>query len=194
MLQDKDLVKVTNRGTGRVGYKVQDLNIRRIYEPKETKEVTMEELRKLSYSIGGSALIRDNLIIRDEEAVRELIPDVEPEYYYEEEDVKNLLTKGSLDELLDCLDFAPEGTLNLVKKVAVEIELNDVQKRQAIFNALGFNVTNAIENSRMDEDEIQEEQKVRRATSKDSTSTIPGRRTAVITSIPKSNYKIVNKK
>lgn len=194
MLQDKDLVKVTNRGTGKVGYKVQDLNIRRIYEPKETKEVTMEELRKLSYSIGGSALIRDNLIIRNEEAVRELIPDVEPEYYYEEEDVKNLLIKGSLDELLDCLDFAPEGTLNLVKKVAVEIELNDVQKRQAIFNALGFNVTNAIENSKMDEDEIQEEQKVRRATSKDSTPTIPGRRAVVTTPVPKSNYKIVNKK
>lgn len=194
MLQDKDLVKVTNRGTGKVGYKVQDLNIRRIYEPKETKEVTMEELRKLSYSIGGSALIRDNLIIRDEEAVRELIPDVEPEYYYEEEDVKNLLIKGSLDELLDCLDFAPEGTLNLVKKVAVEIELNDVQKRQAIFNALGFNVTNAIENSRMDEDEVQEEQKVRRATSKSSTPTTPGRRAAVTTPAPKSNYKIVNKK
>lgn len=192
MLQDKDLVKVTNRGTGRVGYKVQDLNIRRIYEPKETKEVTMEELRKLSYSIGGSALIRDNLIIRDEEAVRELIPDVEPEYYYEEEDVKNLLIKGSLDELLDCLDFAPEGTLNLVKKVAVEIELNDVQKRQAIFNALGFNVTNAIENSRMDEDEVQEEQKVRRANSS-TVSINPGRRAAA-PDTTKSNYKIVNKK
>jgi len=51
---------------------------------------------------------------------------------------------GSLDEFLDCLDFAPEGVKDLIKNLAVELPLNDVAKREAIFNKLGFNVDNAI--------------------------------------------------
>jgi len=51
---------------------------------------------------------------------------------------------GSLDEFLDCLDFAPEGVKDLIKNLAVDLPLNDVAKREAIFNKLGFNVDNAI--------------------------------------------------
>jgi len=36
---------------------------------------------------------------------------------------------GSLDEFLDCLDFAPEGVTDLIKTLAVELPLNDVAKR-----------------------------------------------------------------
>ena len=51
---------------------------------------------------------------------------------------------GSLDEFLDCLDFAPEGVKDLIKNLSVELPLNDVAKREAILNKLGFNVDNAI--------------------------------------------------
>ena len=78
------------------------------------------------------------------EAVAELLSDVEPEYYYTEEDIKTLLQVGSLAQFQDCLEFAPEGTINLVKKLAVELRLNDVSKREALLKATGFNVTNAI--------------------------------------------------
>ena len=60
------------------------------------------------------------------------------------EDIKKLLQEGTLDELLDCLDFAPEGVTDLVKVIAVELPLNDVAKRDAILEKLHFNVTNAI--------------------------------------------------
>jgi hypothetical protein len=54
------------------------------------------------------------------------------------------MQNGSLDEFLDCLDFAPEGVIDLIKTLAVELPLNDVAKREAILNKTGFNVDNAI--------------------------------------------------
>lgn len=74
-----------------------------------------------------------------------MLGEVEPEYNYTPEDIKKLLQEGTLDELLDCLDFAPEGVTDLVKVIAVELPLNDVAKREAILEKLHFNVTNAIE-------------------------------------------------
>ena len=194
MLDKNTLIKVTNRDNGSVGYTIPDLgNLQRRFEAGETKEVTMEELRKLSYTIDGSVILKEYLLIHNKEAVEELLGTVEPEYYYEEEDVKNLLEKGTLDELKDCLDFAPEGTIELVKKVAVETELNDIRKRAAIQEATGFNINSAIEINKETSEEKPEETKVRRA-SAPTTEAAPaptGRRTAAPTA---SKYKIVNSK
>ena len=70
---------------------------------------------------------------------------VEPEYHYTIKDIENLLLNGSLDSLLDCLDFAPEGVIDTVKDLAVKLPLNDMSKRKAILEKTGFNVTNAIQ-------------------------------------------------
>lgn len=140
------LVKVRNRDSGAVLYKIPELNrLRRVFQPKEIKEVPFDELKKLSYLPGGMALLRDSLVIQDDEAVAALLGEVEPEYNYTPEDIKKLLQEGTLDELLDCLDFAPEGVTDLIKVIAVELPLNDVAKREAILEKLHFNVTNAIE-------------------------------------------------
>lgn len=145
MISKDTIIKVTNRSDGHMGYEVQDLNIVRHYNPGETKEVTMDEIKKLSYSTGGKRLIQNCLIIHNEEAVRELLFEVEPEYFYTEKEVKQLLTSGSLDQLLDCLDYAPEGVIGLVKTMAVDIKLNDISKRDAIKDKTGFDVSKAIE-------------------------------------------------
>ena len=50
-----------------------------------------------------------------------------------------------MSQFLDCLDFAPQGVIDTIKKVAVQIKLNDVAKRQAIKDKTGFDVTKAIE-------------------------------------------------
>ena len=55
------IVKVTNRDNGKVGYYVPDLGIRRQFMPKETKEITFEELQKLSYLEGGNQLLQNYL-------------------------------------------------------------------------------------------------------------------------------------
>ena len=194
MLDKNTLIKVTNRDNGSVGYSIPDLgNLQRRFEAGETKEVSMEELRKLSYTIGGNVILKEYLLIHNKEAVEELLGTVEPEYYYSEEDVKNLLEKGSLDELKDCLDFAPEGTVELVKKVAVETELNDIRKRNAIQEATGFNINSAIEINKETSEERQEETKVRRASApkKEDAQVSTGRRVSTPTT---SKYKIVNSK
>ena len=163
MKNGNDLVKVQNRDNGSVGYTIPDLNnLHRTYQPNETKSITMDELRKLSYVPGGMEILRNYLVILDEEAREEILSDVEPEYYLTKDGVKKLLLEGSLDALLDCLDFAPSGVIDLVKDVAIEIELNDVKKRDAILNKTGFNVTNAINFNKETTDEVDKVKPVRR--------------------------------
>lgn len=146
MLEKNTLIKVTNRDNGRVGYMIPDLgNLVREFESGETKEITMEELRKLSYLQGGKSILKKYLVLDNKEAVRELISDVEPEYYYTEKEIKYLLLHGTLDQLRDCLDFAPIGTINLLQEMAVKLRLNDIAKRNIILEMTGFNVTKAIE-------------------------------------------------
>lgn len=145
MISKDTILKVTNRNNGSTGYTVADLGIHRHFSPNESKDITMDELRKLSYVPGGRYIIENCLIIHNEEAVREILTDVEPEYFYTEAEIKQLLQQGSLDQLLDCLDYAPEGVISLVKNMAVDMKLNDVSKRDAIKNKTGFDVSKAIE-------------------------------------------------
>ena len=190
MLDKNTIIKVTNRSNGSTGYTIPDLgNLHRSFQSGETKELTMEELRKLSYIPGGMFLLRNNLVLDNPETIAELLNEVEPEYYYTEEDIKTLLTTGTLAQFEDCLDFAPEGTINLVKKLSVELELNDVSKRKALLEKTGFNVTTAIEANQMDE-EVVTETKTRRAAAitKTPITTTSGRRSAPVA----SKYKVVS--
>jgi hypothetical protein len=139
------LIKVTNRFSGNVGYSVPDLGVRRQFMPRETKEITFEELERLSFTPGGMRILQEYLIIKDKDAVKELLPNVEPEYFYSEDEVKKLMLYGSIDEFLDCLDFAPDGVLDIVKEMAVSLPLDNMSKRNAIQEKLNFNVTRAIE-------------------------------------------------
>ena len=78
MLDKNTLIKVTNRDNGSVGYAIPDLgNLQRRFEAGETKEVTMEELRKLSYTIGGNVILKDvGMLIPDdfEFSLQETLP------------------------------------------------------------------------------------------------------------------------
>ena len=138
-------VKITNRSSETVVYKIDEMNgLQRRFSPNEEKEVDEDEIKKLSYLPGGKYLLENYFKIDDVNVVKEIVGDVEMEYNYSTEDVKKLLLDGSLDELLDCLDFAPEGVKDLIKTLSVELPLNDVSKREAILEKLGFNVDNAI--------------------------------------------------
>ena len=145
-MEKSTLVKVLNRDNGAVVYEIPEMNgLKRVYQAGETKEVTFEELEKLSYIPGGMPLLKDSLVIlNNNEAIKILLGHVEPEYSYSREDIINLMKNGSLEEFLDCLDFAPQGVKDLIKTLSVELPLNDVVKREAILNKLGFNVDNAI--------------------------------------------------
>jgi hypothetical protein len=191
MINDNEIINVTNRNNGTTGYIIPDLgNLHRNFSAGETKKITMEELRKLSYIPGGETILREYLVIDNKEALEELLNGVEPEYFYTEEEVKALLLTGSLDQLMDCLDFAPEGVIDLVKNYAVELKINDIQKRQVILDKTGFNVTSAIT---VNEETNEEDEKVvtgRRAAPVTVTEpAAPARRSAPVP----SKYKVVSK-
>ena len=185
MIDKSTLIKVTNRDNGSVGYKIPDLNVQRHFQPKETKELTMDELRKLSYLRGGKYILQNCLILDNEDAVAELLGAVEPEYFYTENEIKQLLLNGSLAQLEDCLDFAPSGVIELVKDMAIKLELNDIAKRQAIMTKTGFNITKAIDETIAPE---VEQTTTRRAApiTANANSEQPARRTAA----PK--YKVIS--
>lgn len=166
MLKDTDLIEVINRSSGGVGYEIPDSNgLIRTFQKREKKKIPFEEIRKLLYQVGGEYIFTNLLVIKNEEAVKELFSTrPEPEYYYTEVEVRTLLETGTLDQLLDCLDFAPEGVIDIVKDVAVKIKLNDVSKRDAILAKTGFNVSKAIEiNEETDVEEVSK--KINRRTS-----------------------------
>lgn len=140
-------VKVINRSKGTAGYQIQDglVLINRQFAPEQSMDLTFDELEKLSWTPGGKEILSDELVIQDPEVIQYLLGGVEPEYHYTIKDIENLLLNGSLDSLLDCLDFAPEGVIETVKDLAVKLPLNDMSKRKAILEKTGFNVTNAIQ-------------------------------------------------
>ena len=146
MVDKQKIITLINRGAGRAGYSIPEMGgLHRTFAPNEKKEVTFEEIEKLSWVDGGRAILKDYLIIADEEAAQEILGVVEPEYFYTIREVKKLLEKGSLSQLQDALEFAPEGVIDVIKKEAVESNLNDVAKRQEIQKATHFSVDKAIE-------------------------------------------------
>ena len=191
MLQNQDLIRVENRDNSLVGYVVPETKILRRFNAFETKEITMGELRQMMNDIGCRNIVLNHLILHSREAVEELLPGVEPEYFYTVKDVDFLLERGTLDQLLDALDFAPEGVISLIKDQAVNTELNDMRKREAILEKTHFDVTNAISIKRLSQTAEKAEPKTRRAAAVTETveepSSAPARRSVA----PK--YKIAVK-
>lgn len=137
-------VQVRNRSNRIVIYHVDDMNVRREFQPGETKLIPVGELIALSQKAGGAYIIRNSLFIQDVPTVNEMPMKVEPEYYLDDKGVIDLLENGSVDALLDCLDFAPGGVIELVKKYAVDLPITDTRKIKAIYDKTGFKVDMAL--------------------------------------------------
>lgn len=137
-------VSIKNRSNSIVIYNIPEMGIRREFMPNEVKNITSEELEALSYRPGGMDLIRNELLIKDAEVLTDMAVKVEPEYYLDDKGVIELLNTGSMDSFLDCLDFAPQGVLDLIKKYAVSLPVNDSRKREAIKTKLGLDVDLAL--------------------------------------------------
>lgn len=136
-------VTVTNRNNGTTGYTLQN-GVRRQFQIGQSRKVDLEELRELAAIPGGEYILQNYLIINDKTALDYLNIAPEPEYFYTEKEIKELLLNGTLDQFEDCLNFAPQGVIDLVKSMAIDLKLPDVRKRELIFEKTGFNVTNAL--------------------------------------------------
>lgn len=141
MINEKAIYSVKNRSASTVIYSIPEMNnLRREFRPGEIKSVTGSELIQLSYRPGGRRIIENYLLINNEEVLNGLNMEVEPEYKLDEAGVVKLLKDGSEDQLIDCLNFAPEGVKDLVKAVALAMPLNDLNKCKIIKDMLGYDV------------------------------------------------------
>lgn len=138
------MYNVKNRSAGVATYKIPELGIRRSFAPGEVKKISAEELEKLTYRPGGMALLANFLQIMESEAIAKVGLNPQPEYHMSEQDIVNLMKNGSLDEFLDCLDFAPPGVIDLIKKLSVSLPLTDIQKTSALKAKTGFDCAAAL--------------------------------------------------
>lgn len=139
-------IKVKNRSDSFTGYKIPDMNLTRTFGPGESKDIPEIELQKLAFQDGGQALIDAYFQIVDKEIAQEISPNVsqEPEYWMSDEEIKNLILYDSLDKFLDCLDFAPKGAIELIKKYAVSLPMTNTDKINAFKTKFGFDIAAAI--------------------------------------------------
>lgn len=143
-MDNNKIFMVKNRSASRTIYRIPEDNIRREFAPGETKKITFAELEKLGFQPGGNEIMANFLQIMDSEAINNLGIKTEPEYNMSEQDIVNLLKFGSLDAFLDCLDFAPIGVKDIIKKLAVSLPLEDYEKRKALKEKMGFDVDKAL--------------------------------------------------
>jgi len=188
------MVNVRNRSDAVVVYQVPELGIRREFARGENKTIPVSELEALSYRPGGAYIIQHHLYIQDADTVNAMPIHVEPEYYLDEAGVIKLLNgMDNLDEFLDCLDFAPDGVKELIKKYAVSLPVNDSRKRAAIKKKLGFDVDLAL----LHLQQVKDEEEKEKAQANEEAET-PVRRVKIATDEQVStrrttpNYKIVD--
>lgn len=189
MSNDK-VYEVTNRSGSEVIYNLPDKRIRRSFVPKETKKIPYSELEELMSQPGGRELIYNYLFIRDASIVKALTNKTpEQEYYFTADTIDAWLNSCSLDEFKDALDFAPEGTIELIKDHSVTLPLSDMFKQEALKEKFGFDCARAIKNERDtladDDGSITQETPKRRVAPK-TVAAEPTRRTA-------SKYNVVNR-
>lgn len=186
------MYNVKNRSAGVATYKIPELGVRRTFSPGEIKQISAEELEKLTYRPGGMALLANFLQIMEPEAIAKVGLNPQPEYFMSEQDIAKMMTTGSLDEFLDCLDFAPPGVIDLVKKLSVSLPLGDINKRKALKEKTGFDCDAALKHV-MEEKEDEGENTIlktgERRVKKDEQPAAPERRTA-----PKYNVVSSDKK
>ena len=189
MINKDTMYNVKNRSASFVVYKIPESNIRREWQPGESKRISFGELEQLSYQPGGKELMANFLQIVNEEVTDTFGIHRHPEYDMSEEQVIDLILNGSLDAFLDALDFAPIGVMDLIKKFSVALPIQDIAKRQALKSKTGFDIDKAIANEMADkavEEAAPADQILKPAQT--------GRRTSTSYKTTTEKYKVVDKK
>lgn len=193
-MDENKLITVRNRNAGSTGFTL-DNGVHVNFEYNEVKKIPYGQLLQLSYAPGGQSILDNCLVIEDKEALSALNMTVEPEYFYSEEEIKKILlniSDESLAQLEDTLNFAPEGVIELVKRIAINLEIPDIRKRDLISKKTDFNINNAINIQHLLSEgttENAEEAPKRKAAPVTATSEAPQRKVATSA----NKYNVVKK-
>lgn len=117
--------------------------------PHGRMEVNVGDIRECSYDQGCRNIFSNYVQICNQELAKEFgVSEDTIEYNWGEKEIVDALTTADINVLLDALDFAPDGIKEALLDKAVELEIPDVRRREAISTALGVNVDNKIKNKR----------------------------------------------
>lgn len=143
----KKLYEVISKYNGYLSVKEYNTNIVRIFPKLGFSMMLSEEnIRNIAYNPGGRFILENRLIVNDPELVKELELNLELEDTYTPDDIKDLIINGSKDQLEDALNFGNEGTRELIKDTAIDLEINDLEKRKVIQDFTHVDVNSAINN------------------------------------------------
>lgn len=156
MINDETICSVINRSASQVVYNIPDWGIRRSFAPGETQKIPYKELVKLTFQPGGKKLLVSFLQVEADEVLESFNMNVQPEYFMDDKQIIELIKNGSYEAFLDCLDYAPTGVIDLLKKYSVEVPLSDYNKREAMKAKLDFDVDKALANKKAEEAETAE--------------------------------------
>lgn len=150
----KKLYEVISKYNGYLSVKEYNTNIVRIFPKLGFSMMLSEEsIRNIAYNPGGRFILENRLIVNDPELVKELELNLELEDTYTPDDIKDLIINGSKDQLEDALNFGNEGTRELIKDTAIDLEINDLEKRKVIQNFTHIDVNSAISNKSKETEE-----------------------------------------
>ena len=148
MIKDNENVTVRNLTDQTVVYVIPELQIKRVFRGFESKRLPVKELRQLWYIPGGSRILQNFLAVENKELADEFGVSEDSfthEYSWTLDNVKEVLTKGSIDELADALDFAPIGIVDTIISQAVKLEIADMNKQKLIQQMTGHDITKMIQ-------------------------------------------------
>ncbi len=175
-------ILVKNRSSATVIISIPNRNIKVTLQPGQVvNTLTFGDIEDYSYQPGGDRMLREYLQLSEADISQLALGEPQLEYNYSEKDIIALLKPANpdnFDAFLDCLDFAPTGVIDLVKKYAVELPLTDTRKLEAIAEKTGFNAADAIRHAAEEKEVEKEEKKApqRRVVSKVEQPTTTGRR------------------
>lgn len=176
-VKDSDIVVLRNFTTHSVGYRTPSTNVRRELPAGGSIKVSAGEIREMTYSKGCMELLRNYLQVCNKNLALEIgvsEDSIENEYNWTINDIHKCLLEGSLEELEDAMDFAPEGIKESLLSEAVNLEIPDVRKREVISKAMDRDVSKIIENKHLieaDTKEAAEKKTTTRRVTKKTTTT-----------------------
>lgn len=135
-----DLIEVINNSSGSVSLASDKLSIVWAY-PDTVKKIEFGKLEDALNSRGVPILFESGaLFIADNEAREALGLDPKTEQELTTKEIENVLRNGSLEDLEDILQLAPEEVFQKIVSISIAMPLNDLAKGTLIKQYTGVDV------------------------------------------------------
>jgi hypothetical protein len=83
-------------------------------------------------------------LVEDKDWVNKNMPNAPIEYFWTTTEIEKCLKEDSVEIFSETLDYAPRGVVDLIKQVAWQLPITDLNKIDVIQQKLGFNVQAAM--------------------------------------------------